>query len=92
MSVDGSIALAFQFLGQFLELSLIFAASLFQRQRPLFDLVVLVAMQVLEVVLQTLASILGIFQLGCVILKLTVRCVAKSMIPSPPEPLVPFEA
>jgi hypothetical protein len=91
MNANGSIALAFQFLGQFLELTLIFATSLFQRYSPLFDLIVLVAMQVLEVVLQTLTSVLRIFQLGGVILKLTVSYVAKSMIPSPPEPLAPFE-
>ena len=70
MNVHSGITFFLKFLCQIFKLALIFRTSLFKGERSLFDFIILMRVQVLQVVFEALAAILRTFQLGGVILKL----------------------
>jgi hypothetical protein len=73
MNIDGRIAFLFEFLGKVLKFTLILRPSLFEGQRSFLDFVVLMSMEILQIVFQTLTTILGVFQLSCVVLELPIN-------------------
>ena len=70
VDVHSGITFFLKFLCQVFKLLLIFRTSLLKGERSLFDFVILMRMQVLQVVFEALTTILRILQLGNVVLKL----------------------
>lgn len=72
MDVDCQITLLLQLFRQILQLMLVFGTCLLKRQRTLFHFVVLVGVEILQVVFQTLAAILCTLEFRKIIFKLFV--------------------